>query len=200
MATAKPKLTIAKVLRWADAHRRRTGRWPSNRSGPIPEAPGDTWSAVASALADGLRGLPAGQTLPLLLTERRGRRTRVAQPPLTEAQVLAWADAYHEQTGRWPTAASGPVRGAPGETWRDIGLALRRGRRGLPGGDSLPRLLVRHGRKPRRWDRPSSWTAEQDALLRTLSPVEAARRTGRPLAAVYRRRHQLNLIDAGQGG
>jgi hypothetical protein len=200
MGKSWPKLTVAQILGWADAHHRRTGRWPSCRSGPIPESPGESWAKVDAALRDGMRGLPGGASLALLLAERRGRRTRVALPPLTEAQVLAWADAYHEQTGRWPTAASGPVRGAPGETWRDIGLALRRGRRGLPGGDSLPRLLVRHGRKPRRWDRPSSWTAEQDALLRTLSPVEAARRTGWPLAAVYRRRHQLNLIDAGEGG
>jgi hypothetical protein len=34
---------------------------------------------------------------------------------------------------------------AVGETWRAIDTALRRGLRGLPGGDSLRRLLGRLG-------------------------------------------------------
>jgi hypothetical protein len=57
MAAAKPELTIAKILRWADAHRRRTARWPPSRSGPIPEAPGDTWNAVAGWRCAGSRPL-----------------------------------------------------------------------------------------------------------------------------------------------
>jgi hypothetical protein len=35
--------------------------------------------------------------------------------------------------------------------------------------------------------------------VRALPPAEAARRTGWPLAAVYRRRHKLNVIDADAG-
>jgi hypothetical protein len=73
---------------------------------------------------------------------------------LTVAQILRWADAHHRRTGRWPTAGGGPAVGAPGEGWHAIDNALRLGLRGLPGGDSLPLLLVRHGRKPRRWDHP----------------------------------------------
>jgi hypothetical protein len=26
---SRPTLTVAQILRWADAHRRRTGRWPT---------------------------------------------------------------------------------------------------------------------------------------------------------------------------
>jgi hypothetical protein len=63
-------------------------------------------------------------------------------PPLTVEQVLAWADAHHAHTGRWPTAKSGPVEGAPGETWLDVNGALIWGRRGLPRGSSLARLLT----------------------------------------------------------
>jgi hypothetical protein len=37
-------------------------------------------------------------------------------PPLTDELILAWAGAHKARTGRWPTAASGPVAGAPGET------------------------------------------------------------------------------------
>jgi hypothetical protein len=37
--------------------------------------------------------------------------------------------------------------GRPGEKWAAIQGALRAGFRGLPGGDTLPGLLARHGRK-----------------------------------------------------
>jgi hypothetical protein len=68
------------------------------------------------------------------------------RPPLTVEQILAWADAHHARTGRWPTAASGPVEGAPGEVWAYINTSLARGHRGLPWGSSLSRLLARHVR------------------------------------------------------
>jgi hypothetical protein len=67
-------------------------------------------------------------------------------PPLTVGQILAWADAHKARTGRWPAAASGPIPGAPGETWVKINAALYVGRRGLPRGSSLSRLLHEHGR------------------------------------------------------
>jgi hypothetical protein len=117
------------------------------------------------------------------------------RPNLTVPRILRWADTHHERTGRWPTAASGPVTGAPGETWPAINLALDCGWRGLPGGDSLARLLVRRGRRPALWS-GGRWTAALDHLLRTLTLADAARRTGRPLKAVYQRRYKLRLPDA----
>jgi hypothetical protein len=115
-----------------------------------------------------------------------GRR----RPPLSIEQVLAWADAHYARTGRWPTAASGPVEGAPGEAWGNINAALSDGYRGHPGGNSLARLLDRrrgrgHGRVP--------WTPAEDELARALPPAEAAARTGRTLPAVYQRRYQLGV-------
>ena len=72
------------------------------------------------------------------------------RPPLTVAQVLAWADRHHARTGRWPITTSGPVLDHPGEEWVRIDAALRRGLGGLPGGDSLARLLAeRRGRRLR---------------------------------------------------
>jgi hypothetical protein len=45
--------------------------------------------------------------------------------------------------------------GEPGETWSKVDLALCLGLRGLPGGDTLRRLLRRSGRKvPERRGRP----------------------------------------------
>jgi hypothetical protein len=60
--------------------------------------------------------------------------------------ILAWADRHKGRTGSFPHAQSGPADGAPGETWHHIDSALRRGDHGLPGNDSLARLLRRHGR------------------------------------------------------
>jgi hypothetical protein len=68
------------------------------------------------------------------------------KPPLSVEQILAWADAHRARTGRWPTRNSGAVREAPGENWSAVGWALWAGHRGLPGGDSLARLLRRSGR------------------------------------------------------
>jgi hypothetical protein len=113
-----------------------------------------------------------------------------SRPPLTVGQILAWADAHRARTGRWPHARSGPVAGAPGEAWGSINSALYDGHRGLPGGDSLVRLLGRlrgrrHGRVP--------WTPAEDELVWALPPAEAAGRTGRTLTAVYQRRHDLGV-------
>jgi hypothetical protein len=135
-------LTIRKILLWADLHQGRTGAWPTSHSGPVEDAPGETWCAVEMALAHGQRGLPGGSSLARLLAERRQRPHRASQPPLTLAQVLSWADAHHARTGCWPISTSGPIPEAPGDTWHSIHNALRHGRRGLPGGLSLAQLLA----------------------------------------------------------
>jgi hypothetical protein len=67
----------------------------------------------------------------------------MAVPDLTVAQILAWADDHFRRTGRWPKYQDGPIAVAPGETWNAVDTALFSGIRGLPGGDSLARLLSR---------------------------------------------------------
>jgi hypothetical protein len=57
--------------------------------------------------------------------------------------ILAWAEAHYRQTGQWPRRFDGRVISQPGETWDEVDRALRHGRRGLPGGDSLLLLLRR---------------------------------------------------------
>jgi hypothetical protein len=77
---------------------------------------------------------------------RRGRG--LPAPPLTEALILAWADAYHARAGSWPYKGAGALATPAGETW----AALRLGLRGLTGGESLAGLLERSrggGKAPR---------------------------------------------------
>ncbi|HZY86397.1 MAG TPA: hypothetical protein VFE78_16305 [Gemmataceae bacterium] len=77
-----PRLTVEQVLAWADAHRARTGRWPHAMSGPVADAPGESWRAVNLALWQGHRGLPGGVSLSRLLDEyRRGREPRGLRGP-----------------------------------------------------------------------------------------------------------------------
>jgi hypothetical protein len=141
---AIPRLTVAQILRWADAWYRRTGSWPLISSGPIPEAPGDTWHTVNIALREGHRGLRGRRSLPQLLARRRGVRNLPGTPPLTVRLILRWIEKHHRMTGRWPTVYAGPVAGQPGETWLAVNSALNQGARGLPGGSSLPTLLRKH--------------------------------------------------------
>jgi hypothetical protein len=92
------------------------------------------------------------------------------RPLLSVAQILAWADTHRARTGDWPAVSSGAVIGAAGETWVYLEHALVTGYRGLPGGDSLARLLARHrGRRSQadlpllteagivRWARQHRW-------------------------------------------
>jgi hypothetical protein len=139
-----PPFRIRAILAWADAHQRRTGRWPTHLSGAIVEAPGETWGAIDSALWKGLRGLPGRDTLARLLERRRGVRNRRRLPHLTIARILAWADAHQARTGRRPTYKSGPIPGSNGETWAAVQAALRVGCRGLPGGDTLAAVFARY--------------------------------------------------------
>jgi hypothetical protein len=134
-------LTEEQILAWADAHHGRTGTWPTEDSGAVPDAPDETWRGITKALRNGSRGLPGGSSLARLLTEHRSKRNHLQLPDLTIDQILVWADAYHVKTGTWPKVKSGAVADAPGETWNAIEHALRNGNRGLPGGSSLAQLL-----------------------------------------------------------
>jgi len=148
-----PRLTVKNILGWADAHHRRTGRWPGHKSGVIAGGNGEKWSAVETALSQGHRGLPGGSSLARLLAEKRGVRNRASLPQVTIKNILGWADAHHQRTGVWPSVQSGPVADAPGETWRAIDNALRNGRRGFRPGSSLSRLLDNYRRVARRGSR-----------------------------------------------
>ncbi|HEY7311392.1 MAG TPA: hypothetical protein VH643_18670 [Gemmataceae bacterium] len=135
-----PPLTVKQILTWAKAHRIRTGRWPHAGTGPIRDAPQETWRGVNSALMKGHRGLPGGSSLFKLLKEHCGHSHEKAR--LTVGQVLTWMECHRRRTGRWPVATSGTVLDAPRENWLTLDAALRHGSRGLPAGLSLRHLRV----------------------------------------------------------
>ena len=150
--TNRQPLTVEQILRWADAHRDRTGSWPTEDSGPVCEAPQENWRKLNAALRLGARSLPAGRSLGRLLAEERGARNRTSLPPLTVEQILRWAEAYRRRTGRWPGRTSGPVPEAPAENWAALTLALRNGYRGLPRGTTLHGLLGDREAVPPAWE------------------------------------------------
>ncbi len=141
-------LSVRCILRLADAHHRRTGRWPTMDSGPVTDADGETWSGLDSALKVGSRELPGGDSLARLLVRRRDARNRTNPPQHSVEQVLAWADAHHTRTRRWPNHRSGPIAEAPTETWAGINSAMRSGARGLRGCVSLYQFLKLHRQIP----------------------------------------------------
>jgi hypothetical protein len=96
---------------------------------------------------------------------------------LTIRQIVEWADQHRKRTGDWPTRTSGPIHKAPGETWGAIQTALQHGLRGLPGGDSLPKVLNRYRGRPAKPGRGRK-------LLRRLSVPEILK-----WADAYYRRH-----------
>jgi len=137
-----PPLSEEQILQWADDHHRRTAEWPTQKSGTIPNSGGEKWQAIDTALHLGARKVTGRSSLARLLARHRGVRNRKQLPPLTEEQILAWADAHYRHTGAWPKRNSGPILHAPGETWSGVNVALNHGNRHLPGGSSLALLLA----------------------------------------------------------
>src|SRR5262245_8710814 len=143
-----PLLTEQVIVALADVHFWWTGSWPTRESGPVLASlvPEETWARIDASLIRGLRGLRGRSSLARLLAKWRKVRNRKALPRLTEQQIVAWADAYFARHGQYPSENAGPVEDAPGEVWINLTAALREGLRGLRGGSSIFKLLVKHGR------------------------------------------------------
>ena len=67
-------LAVERIVAWADTHHTRTGEWPTQVPGLIPESPGDTWRKVQNSLIHGFRGLEGGSSLARLLADECGQR------------------------------------------------------------------------------------------------------------------------------
>src|SRR5262249_31216739 len=123
----RPELSEPQILAWADNWHARTGRWPGQLSGAIPDSLGETWARVDNALLQGLRGLQGGSSLARLLHAGRGVRNIGQLPVLTAKLIIAWARAHRQRTRNWPNAHSGRVIGSNGENWGSINNLLRDG-------------------------------------------------------------------------
>jgi hypothetical protein len=126
----------------------------------------------------------------------KGRSLR--RPGLTVGDILAWADAQFAETGVWPRTTSEAVAGVPGETWSAVNAALREGLRGLPGGDTLARLLRRRRAAPEQRGRPGvsrQWATQLRA--RGLSLAEIGRRLGVSRQAIHQKLQGRLLVAKG---
>jgi hypothetical protein len=65
------RLSVGRILQWADAYQRRHGTWPSRDSGPVAEMDGETWAMIDRALAKQQRGLRHKSSLYRLLKKHR---------------------------------------------------------------------------------------------------------------------------------
>ncbi len=115
-------------------------------------------------------------SLARLLESRRSVRNSEYPPRLTTTRIVAWARAHFRRTAKWPTAESGPIETAPGETWLAIDMSLRKGRRGLSRGSSLARVLARRC-GVRNWQQPPRLTV---AKILRWADAHYARHGSRP--------------------
>jgi hypothetical protein len=74
---------------------------------------------------------------------RKFKKRSLRRPTLSVPQILDWADAHYQRTGKWPSGTSGHVLESL-DTWGAINVALNHGGRGLPGHSSLPQLLAKY--------------------------------------------------------
>lgn len=155
MAAPLKPLSISEILKWADLHHQRTGKWPNSRTGRILDQPDRTWEAVQTALAKGTCGLSGGSSLHRLLRKHRKIfDSRIVMPELSLKEILRWADAHYAIKGQWPFRDYGAVISCPQITWATIDDRLSKGKLGLPRGTTLVRWLrdvrnVWDGGKPR---------------------------------------------------
>ena len=121
-----PSLSEAQILNWAVAHHESSGDWPSQRSGPVLDASGETWRNIDASLKNGGRGLPGGSSIAKLLGQMRGVRNKPgprikgSPTPLAKDSILTWIEAHFQRTGCWPNSSSGPILDVPGENWRKV--------------------------------------------------------------------------------
>ena len=139
-----PPVTIEQILAWADAHHQRTGEWPTAQSGAVHGVPNENWLSINGSLQFGRRGLRTRISLAQCLVKYRGKRDTRNPPRLFVKQILAWADAFYQRSGDWPSRHSGRLEEDPQEKWSTIHAALTNGTRGLRGRSSLVKLLSKH--------------------------------------------------------
>jgi hypothetical protein len=198
---------MARILAWADAHHSRTGRWPSCTEGRIPGAPAVVFKDLAKAVRresevavahhwgvdeqtvwKWRKALGVGPT-----TEGTSRlRSDYAREPAVVAG-LRKAQAKSGDPGRRAKLAAA-MRGKKMD--RRVVEALAAQRRGTRHTEESRRKMSEaHRRRGTLVPGTVVWTEREDDLVRSLPAPEAARRTGRPIGAVWARRRRLKVPD-----
>jgi hypothetical protein len=136
-----PELTVEMIKRWVRAFHTEQGEYPTYSSGKIAGTNGETWGGVHSALKVGYRSLPGGSSLASFLENEFGQRNVKRLPDFTRDQLRGWIFEFFTKLNQYPTAESGEIPGADGDTWRTVNLALWKGYRGFPGGSSLAKFI-----------------------------------------------------------
>jgi hypothetical protein len=112
MFPQKVPLSISQVLAWADDHRRRAGRWPHGKSGPVQANPAETWDGINQALTVGGRGLPGGDSFSRLLARERGRKEpRGRRPTQGGERIRLLHGPYRRPNARVGSRAACLVKG-----------------------------------------------------------------------------------------
>jgi hypothetical protein len=120
------------------------------------------------------------------------RSAHFLEPWAKRAQRKAWAKARDpERRAKIAAARRGKPRSSQViEAMRKANLGNRHSAESRR---KMSEAHKRRGTRPPLAGRP--WTAEEDALIATLSASEAAKRTGRTVSAVNKRRRKLGMPD-----
>ena len=123
-----PNLTKEIIKKWAQLHFSNMGKWPTEYSGLVDEAPYKiTWRAVNAALRQGLRGFRGGSSLAKFLFEEFGKRNTRDLPNLDIKEIKKCISAHKKRTGKLPNRSAGPIPELQDETWSCVISALCRG-------------------------------------------------------------------------
>lgn len=158
--STKSTLTEEKIYFMALEHKVAHGKFPTSMSAE-KASDGSSWMAISTALRTGARRLPGGGTLSELIwrmspvgsVPKPKKRAHLRPRPhgirwstkctLSEAMIVEMAVEEKEKNGSLPTRTNKNIT-RTGDTWMAIHMALKAGVRGLPGHDSLTRLLARN--------------------------------------------------------
>jgi hypothetical protein len=135
-----------------------------------------------------------------------GWRKALGVAPMTEGTRRLHQEAFAPHMAK-ALAAALPTLGSPGRRAKiaaamrgkprplHVGQAVGRSRKGVPHSQEAKRRMSQaHKARGSGGANPGRpWTPEEDALVRALGPIEAARRAGRTLKAVWSRRHKLGV-------
>ena len=136
------------IVAAAVEHFEKTEKWPTceDSTSEIPLLPGDTWSAINAAGRTGCRNLEKGRPLAEILKPIKiqyGSKVITQGGPLTEEEIVKAAVQHFEKTEKWPICAdsTSEIPLLPGDTWKAIDGAGRRGSRNLEKGQTLAEIL-----------------------------------------------------------